>query len=215
MFTALMRVQWKFTKGAALLATLFGFAIPLASVQIASENNADPAYLVVRMQAFGIAYALLAAGVGLIFANLAWSPDHKGRHVYALVLPVDRSRYAAMRLGAGVLFLILPALGVLVGSLIAVAVAPIPPGLHGYPFALAFRFLLASAVAFSIFFAVSASTPKAAGMILGMLASLLVVSFLLSAMSVDFSVLDRVGDLLFSEVGPLSVFTGRWMLVDA
>ena len=215
MFKALMAVQWKWTKGAALVGTLVGFAIPLASVQ-AIDSQAISAVLVVeRMQEFGIAYALLAGGVGLAFALLAWSADHKGRHVYALALPIDRSRYAANRFGAGALFLLLPFLGVLAGSLLAVAMANIPMGLHFYPLSLSLRFLLASAVAFSIFFAVASSTPKAAGMILGSLATVLIVAFFLSMVSIPFDLLGHVLNLLFNEPGPLSVFTGRWMLIDA
>ena len=215
MFKAMLTVQWKWSRGAVLLATLCGFAIPLASVQVMDEDAMDVAYLVARMQGFGIGYALLAGGIGVIFALLAWSSDHKGRHVYALSLPVGRARYAAMRFGAGALFLSLPALGVFSGSLLAVMVATIPPGLHAYPLSLAFRFLLASTVAFSMFFAVAASTSKAAGVVLGVIASGLIVAFIFSAASINYDVLGRAADLLFNEPGPLSVFTGRWMLIDA
>lgn len=215
MFKALMTVQWKWSKGAALLATICGFAIPMASVQTSMPEYMGPGSVVARMQEFGIAYALLAAGVGLAFALLAWSSDHKGRHVYALSLPIDRSRYAAMRFAAGALFLLLPALGVLLGCLLAIALMHVPAGLHAYPLSLALRFLLASAVSFSIFFAVAASTPKAAGMILGGFASILVVAFVLSLTSIQFDLLGYSRDFLFTEPGPLSVFTGRWMLIDA
>ncbi len=215
MFKALMRVQWKWCKGAALLATILGFAVPLGSVQSLHPEFMYSVSVVARMQEFGIAYALLAAGVGLAFAILAWSSDHKGRHVYALALPVNRSRYALMRFGAGALFLLLPSLGVLVGCLVAISLMNVPLGLHAYPFSLALRFLLASGVSFSIFFAIAASTPKAAGMILGGLASLLIVTFLLSLTSVHFDLLGHASDFLFTEPGPLSVFTGRWMLIDA
>ena len=215
MFKALMMVQWKWSKGAALLATILGFAVPLASVQTLHPEFMYSVSVVARMQEFGIAYALLAAGVGLAFAVLAWSADHKGRHVYALALPVNRSRYALMRFGAGALFLVLPSLGVLVGCLVAISLMNVPVGLHAYPFSLALRFLLASGVSFSIFFAVASSTPKAAGMILGSLASLLIVTFLLSLTSFHFDVLGHASDFLFTEPGPLSVFTGRWMLIDA
>src|SRR2546430_1949303 len=141
MFKALMKVQWKWTKGAALLATLLGFAIPLASVQslvLAYSGDIPPgAISVVRaMQYFGVWYTLLAAGVGLAFAVLAWAPDHRGRHVYALSLPITRSKYAAMRFVSGALFLLLPAVGVLVGTLIAAAITPLPTGLQAYPIAL-------------------------------------------------------------------------------
>lgn len=215
MFNALMAVQWKWTKGAALLATLMGFALPIASVQALGEQQFGPGYIVDRMQSFGVAYALLAGGAGLAFALLAWSADHRGRHVYALSLPVSRSRYAVMRFGAGALFLLLPAAGVLAGSVIAVVIANVPNGLHGYPFALTLRFLLASVVAFSIFFAIAASTPRTAGMLLGGVAAVLFIAFVFNAASVDIDVLPRVAEFLFVAPGPLSVFTGRWMLIDA
>jgi hypothetical protein len=216
MFKALLTVQWKWTRGAALLGLILGFGIPLASVQWPLEGyGSEVANVVGRMQSFGVAYALLAAGVGLAVALFAWSADHRGRHVYALSLPVRRSRYAAMRFGAGALFLLIPAAGVLVGSLVAIAIAHVPEGLHAYPLSLAVRFLLASGVAYSIFFAIAASTPKAAGIVLGGLAALIVASIFLSAASVNVNVMGRVGDFVFSQPGPLSVFTGRWMLIDA
>ena len=214
MFKALMAVQWKWTKGAALLASIIGFGIPLASME-GTLGYPNAGETVLRMQGFGVAYTVLAGGVGLAFALFAWSPDHRGRHVYALALPVERSKYAAMRFGAGLLFLTLPTLGVLAGSTIAIAVFTIPAGLHAYPISLALRFFLASCVAFAIFFAISASTPKAAGMVLGVFACLVLMDFLLSAASVDFNLLGHVADFLFTGPGPLAVFTGRWMLIDA
>lgn len=218
MFKALMVVQWKWTKWAALLTTLAGFAIPIASVQVvAMRSNSymqEAGYVVGVMQQFAVVYALLAAAVGLAFAFAAWSNDHKGRHIYALSLPVSRSKYAAMRFAAGAIFLLLPTLGVLVGCLIASIIAPIPAGLHAYPIALALRFLLASGVAFAIFFAIAASTPKAAGLVLGGVASILVIAIILAAADIQFDLLGHVSGFLFSEPGLLSVFTGRWMLVD-
>lgn len=213
MFKALMRVQWKGSRGTVVLGAILGFTIPLASINLGSDPL-HPGEVVARMQEFGIAYALLAGGVGLALALFAWSADHRGRHVYALSLPVDRSRYAAMRFGAGALFLLLPALGVLVGSLVAVAIASVPAGLHGYPVSLALRFLLASAVAFSLFFAVASATPRAAGMVLGGIASLLIVSFILSLTTTEFDLLGTTVEFLLGP-GPLGVFTGRWMLIDA
>ena len=50
MFKALMAVQWKWSKGAALLATIFGFAIPLASVQTDLPEYMGAGSVVARMQ---------------------------------------------------------------------------------------------------------------------------------------------------------------------
>ena len=50
---------------------------------------------------------------------------------------------------------------------------------------------------------------------LGGLASIVLVAFILSLTSIKFDLLGHTQDLLFSEPGPLSVFTGRWMLIDA
>lgn len=218
MFRALMAVQWKWTRWAALVATLVGFAIPIASAQAVVMGNDGYAMLaghvVSVMQSFAVGYALLAAAVGLGFAIAAWSNDHRGRHIYALSLPISRSMYSAMRFGAGATFLLLPTLGVLVGSLIAAMITPIPAGMHAYPIALTLRFLLSSALAFSLFFAIAASTPKAARLVLGLVASVFVVAFILSAASVEYNLLGRAANFLFAEPGLLSVFTGRWMLID-
>lgn len=216
MFSAMLKVQWKWTRAAALVGLILGFAIPLASVQWSEDQyGSQVANVVARMQSFGVAYALLAAGIGLSVAFIAWSADQRGRHVYALSLPVRRSRYAAMRFGAGALFLLIPAAGVLIGSLVAIAIAHIPEGLHAYPVSLTLRFLLASGVAYAIFFAIASSTPKAAGLTLGLMGALVVVSIALSAASVNVNPLGAASDFVFSEPGPLSVFTGRWMLIDA
>lgn len=212
MFKALMTVQWKWSRGVALLATILGFAVPIASMQLIEST--DPGGFVRDMQQFGVVYAVLAAGVGLAFAMFAWGSDHKGRHVYALSLPVSRARYAAMKFASGLIFLVVPAAGVLVGCLIASVVAPIPPGLHAYPFSLTLRFFFASCVAFSMFFAVASSTPKAAGAILAAIATVFVAQFLISTANSDFDLLSHVADLIFTAPGVLSVFTGRWMLID-
>lgn len=216
MFKALMAVQWKWTKWAAFLATLAGFAIPIASVQSVARRDygQQAGFIIGSMQQYAVVYAVLAGAIGLVFASLAWSNDHKGRHIYALSLPVSRAKYAAMRFAAGVIFLLLPTLGVLAGCLIASVIVPLPIGLHTYPIALTLRFLLASGLAFSIFFAIAASTPKTAGLILGGIATVFLVAFILSAAEIKYDLLGHVSSFLFTEPGLLSVFTGRWMLVD-
>lgn len=217
MWNAILGVQWKRSRIAALLAALLAFSIPFLSIQLlrVGPEGGRAAFMVAAMQSMGVAYALVAAGTGLAYGMLAWSADRRTRHVYALSLPVTRTRYAGMRFGAGALFLLIPALALLVSCAIAIAIIQMPAGLHAYPFSLTLRFLLASAVAYAVFFAAASITPRTAGIILGILAALVVVSFALSALSIRANPLVAVLDVLFGPAGPLSVFTGRWMLIDA
>lgn len=213
MFEAILRTQWKSSRIPVLLATLVGFALPLASLQSAQGAN-NAIQFIMEMQRWAGGYALLAAGIGLIVAMAAWQPDHAGRHVYAMALPVTRARYAMFRMGAGALFLVPPVLGVLGGALVVAASNAIPGGLHVYPFALALRFLFAAAVAYGIFFAIAAGTSQSAGVILGLIAAVLFTEYLLSVTGADTGIVKPILDFVFTQPGVLSIFAGRWMLVD-
>lgn len=212
MFRAILRTQWKGSRTLVLLTTILAFALPLASLNSA-RGTVNATQFISSMQAWAGGYALLAAGLGLLVAMSAWQADHAGRHVYALSLPVSRSRYTVMRMGAGALFMVPPVLAVLLGSLI-VAASDIPNGLHAYPFALAVRFAFAAAVAYAIFFAIASSTPQTAGVILGVIAAVLFTQYLMSVMGAKVDILEPIARFIFVKPGVLSIFTGRWMLVD-
>lgn len=213
MFRAILATQWKGARVVVLLATLVGFALPLASLRSAQEAF-NAMQFVNSMQQWGAAYAILAAALGLLVAMAAWQPDHAGRHVYALSLPITRSRYTMMRLGAGALFLAPPMIGVLAGALVVAASSAIPAGLHAYPFALAMRFALAALVAYAIFFAIASSTPQTAGVILGAIAAILFTQYLISVLGSSESIIEPIINFVFFRPGLLSIFAGRWMLVD-
>src|ERR1043165_4015012 len=140
MFRAITETQWKWTRGVALLATLAGFVVPVLSVQAAQSAIRRADDFVGAMQQFSVGYSLLAAGAGLMIALAAWGHDHRGRHVYALSLPIARRHYAVLRYGAGAIFLAAPVAGVLVGALVVAAFGGVPAGLHVYPIALTLRF---------------------------------------------------------------------------
>jgi hypothetical protein len=214
MFKAITETQWKWTRGPALLATLLGFLLPVASLQVARPELLQPDAFVMLMQQFSVGYSVLAAGVGLVVALAAWSNDHRGRHVYALSLPVPRWQYALMRFGAGALFLLAPVGGLLAGSLVVAAFGAIPEGLHAYPVALSLRFGFAAAVAYSIFFAISASTPRTAGVLLGLIGVGVLAQVVLPMVAIHFDVLGGISRFVFDSSGILSVFSGRWMLID-
>lgn len=212
MFRAILRTQWKGSRTLVLLATIVAFALPLASLSNA-RGALNSTQFIGAMQRWAGGYALLAAGLGLLLAMAAWQPDHAGRHVYALSLPISRARYTLMRMGAGAAFMVPPILAVLVGSLI-VAVSDIPNGLNAYPVALALRFAFAAAVAYAIFFAIASSTPQTAGVILGIIAAVFFTQYLMSVMGAKVDILEPIARFIFVKPGVLSIFTGRWMLVD-
>lgn len=213
MFRAILMTQWKWSRLIILLATIAGFVLPLASLQSASTAF-DAATFVTAMQAWATGYALLAAMVGLLVALSAWQPDHAGRHVYALSLPVSRARYTALRFGAGSVFLAIPIVAVLIGCLVVAGIGAIPAGLHAYPLELTVRFALAAFVAYAIFFAIASSTPQAAGVVIGVIVAVLFTQYLLTVGGSKVDIIQPIGDFLFVRPGLFSVFTGRWMLVD-
>jgi hypothetical protein len=166
------------------------------------------------VQSWGTLYPLLATALGLLVAIAAWAADHRGRHIHALTLPLLRWQYVLLRFGAGLVLLAAPIAAVLVGASLAVLTATLPPGLQAYPLALAVRFGFAVFVAYAVFFAVSAGTARTAGIILGAIATLILVQVVASVASVELDLFAALQTILLLGPGPLAVFTGRWMLVD-
>jgi hypothetical protein len=166
------------------------------------------------MQAWGTAYALLAGAVGLFVAWLAWASDHRGHHVYALSLPVARWRYVLLRFVAGVVLLVPVVIALAIGALLAVGTATVPAGLHVYPIALTLRFAFAALVSFAIFFGISAASVRAAAVILGAVGVVVAASILTDASGLQWQIGTRAIDFLMVYPGILSVFSGRWTLID-
>lgn len=213
MFRAITETQWKGTRGAALLATFVAFMIPLMALSSTrSMMHADQ--FVLAIGNWGPGYAMVAAGAGLLVALSAWSPDHRGRHVYALSLPVPRWKYALMRYGAGGLFLLAPVAGTLAGALVVTMSGDIPLGLHAYPIALTVRFALAAGVSYSMFFAAASATAKTAGIVLAAIGGVLLLQYALSMLSIQYNLIGGISEFLFSSPGVLSVFSGSWALID-
>ena len=209
MLNAILWSQWKPTRGLVLITSIIAFALPVSSITITSTLRAQD--VTRAMQQYGALYPMLAALTGLLVAMSAWAPDHAGRHTYALSLPISRSSYAGMRFVAGAAFIGVTAIALLLGALLVALGAAIPEGLHAYPF----RFALAALVSYSVFFAISSSTSQTAGVILGMIATLLLTQFVLTMADVDYNVLEKVIEFLAFRPGLFSVFAGRWMLIDA
>lgn len=217
MFRQILAVQWRWSRLVIVFLGLAGFAIPMLLVRGLGDPTAgrwQVLAILANIQGWGQLFPLLAGGSGLALALTAWGPDHAGRHVYALSLPLPRWHFALLRYGAGAVLLLAVVFGVLLGCLIAVASATLPAGLQAYPFAVTLRFALAAFVAYSAFFAVSAGTSRTAGYVLGVLGGLILLQVILSAVGLDIDILGATLWRLFIWPGPLEVFTGRWMLID-
>ena len=217
MFRVMLYSQWKWTRLIVLVGSVAGFALPLVSVRGAAPGDSSPLQapeLLHAVQSWGVLYPVLAASLGLLVAIATWTPDHRGRHVYALALPLPRWRYVLLRFGAGSLLLAAPIMAVLVGALVATSSAAIPAGLQGYPIALAVRFALAVLVAFAVFFAVSAGTARTAGIVLALIGGVVLVQVIASVARVDLDLLGKLQMVVLNWPGPLAIFTGRWMLID-
>lgn len=217
MFRAILFSQWKWSRLIVILGAIAGFALPLISVQGAATAERSPLAaeeLLRAVQSWGTLYPVLAAALGLLVAIATWAPDHRGRHVHALTLPLPRWRYVLLRFASGATVLAGPIVAVCAGALLATAFATIPPGLQGYPLALALRFTLAVLVAYAVFFSISAGTTRTAGIILGGLGAIIVVQIVASVAGVELGLTDALQWLTLNWPGPFAVFGGRWMLID-
>lgn len=217
MFLMMLFTQWKWSRQILLPAVLAAFVLPIWSVQRAGDPNQswwEARQLLASVQTWAVAYPVLAAGIALAVAMTAWGADHRGRHVYALSLPVPRWHYALQRFGAGIILLAVPVVALWIGAVVAAATVTIPTGLHTYAGALALRFALASAVAYAVFFAITAGTTRTAGYVLAIIGGLIAVQILTAAAGLEIRIIPFVGDRLLLWPGPLEIFSGRWMLID-
>lgn len=217
MFRVILWGQWKWSRMMVIGSVLAGFLLPLLSVRIGSptEGSATSAQELLRqVRGWGSVYPLFAAGLGLLLAVSAWAPDHRGKHIHALSLPITRARYVLLRYGAGWCLLAPAVVALLAGALLVQGTTTLPAGFQAYPLALTLRFALATGVAFSIFFAIAGGTPRTAGLVLvGVV--LLVLGAIFGAQA-GLPLDDVLGalDAIFGPRGPFGVFGGHWMLID-
>jgi len=122
MFRVMLYSQWKWTRLIVALGSIAAFALPLVSVQGAARADSNPLQageLLQAVQSWGTLYPVLAAALGLLVAIATWAPDHRGRHVHALSLPLPRWRYVLLRFGAGTTLLAAPVIAASAGALLA------------------------------------------------------------------------------------------------
>jgi hypothetical protein len=217
MFCVILWSQWKWSRMVVVGGAVAGLLLPLFSVRIGSptEGSATSAQeLLHQVRSWGSVYPLFAAGLGLLIAISAWAPDHRGRHIHALSLPIPRWRYVLLRYAAGWCLLAPAMLALMAGALMVQATIVLPVGFQAYPLALTLRFALACGVAFSIFFAIAGGTPRTAGMVLGGIALLIVLVMVAGESGLQADTIIGALGALFGVHGPFGLFGGQWMLVD-
>lgn len=213
MFRVLLYHQWKSVRLPLFALVAGAFAVPLVAATAATSDATAYSALDIGASLANL-YPLLAGAAGLLMAISSWSADHRGGNVYAMALPISRSRYATLRFGVGALLLAAPIAALAVGALAASSMAPIPEGLTAYPVALAVRFALAALVAYAMFFAISAGSPRIAGYVILALVAIPLLQVLLGMLGADVNILRPIGSFLFDTPGPFDIFGGRWMLID-
>ena len=218
MFRQILWAQWLAARLAVVILGVLAFAAPLLAVfwggDLRSAGSDQVAYWLQGSERIAALLPYLALLVGVAAGFLAWSPDHAGRHVYALSLPVSRARFVALRFGAGAVITAVPALALLVGAIVASLSVSLPEGLHAYPAQLTLRFLLASLTLYAIIFALSISTKRAQLLTAGAIGGVILADLLLAAWDVHFSVTAETLVLLTTWPGPLSILAGAWTLFD-
>ena len=218
MFKEILRAQWRGARLAVLILTVLAFAAPLTTVywggDLRSTDSDRVAFWLAAAERVGALLPYLALLIGAAAGFLAWAPDHAGRHVYALSLPVSRPRLVALRFAAGAVITAVPAVALLVGAVVASLSVALPEGLHAYPVQLTVRFLLASLTIYAIIFALSIATKRAQLLVAGALGGVLLADIILAAWNAGFSVTANTLVWLTTWPGPLSILAGSWTLFD-
>lgn len=219
MFRAVLFTQWKWVRWPLLVGTILAFGTPVMSVQgiglaeLFGGPGHGTAAVLASMELWSTGYPILAAGLALLVAATGWAPDERGKHVYAMSLPVPRWHYVLLRIAAGGVLLLAPVIALTAGALTATAATTLPLGIHAYPIALSLRFMLAVAVAYALMFLAAASGQRVGYFVSGAF-GVVVAAQIVLALFGSFNLIYWIGGLLLQWPGPLEIFTGRWMLID-
>lgn len=218
MLLQVLRAQWMTARPVVVLVAILAFAIPLGSVFYGGDVATGSSYQVSNWlsssRTVGQAIPVVALALGLLLGMAAWAPDHLGRHVYALSLPIPRWRFVMLRFASGLILLAGPVVALGVGAALASAAVDLPAGVHAYPVQLTLRFALSAVVMFAIFFTISIGTRRAVVLTLGSILGLVVADIMLGAVGSEAVVVETVTMVLTRFPGPLAILLGRWALFD-
>jgi hypothetical protein len=217
MFSQTLYVQWKWNRDFLAFYTAVGFAAPLVIIWIALPHLGltSPRELVSVGGAIGAVCGGIAGLAGMSVAWQGYAVDDRVGHIYTLSLPITRLRALWLRAITAAATLMVPALGIWIGGMIAASQMNLPATLESYAGSLAIRALLTSWLVHACIFALRHSAGRKAKAILGLLAGALIVLFVLAAGSPSTrEQIIRLAQLFSSSPGPFGVLFGRWTLID-
>jgi hypothetical protein len=217
-FRTMLFVQWKLQRAELLGLTLVAAVIPPIATWPGLDDGPDLVSALVRMVDTGTMIApggaLLALSLGALLAMRPFMLDARVRHTYALALPVRRSTYALMRAASGIALCLIPAVGFLIGALVAAEAIPDSMWVRKYPAALAVRFLLATATAFAVFFGIQYGLGNRARRWLLIVGLTVVATEILAQALFRISMVGPTIELLSGSFSPVRLFIDRWKLFD-
>jgi len=217
MFGQTLYVQWKWNRDFLAFYTLVGFAAPLLILWIALPHLglSSARELVTVGGVVGAGVAVISVLAGITVAWQGYGVDERGGHIYALSLPITRTRALAIRAGTAAVILTLPAIGVWIGSMLAAGQAALPATLHSYAGSLAGRALLASWLTHACVFALRYSAGRRANLVLAtLIITVGALAFATETVPSARGAIIRAGDAVISTQGPFGVLFGRWTLID-
>lgn len=217
MFRQILFTQMRWTRTLVIAMAVLAFLTPAIAWWMGGMSTVypeRPAAIITGFQTVGAMLTLIAGLGAFLVAAYPWMMDAASKHVFPLSLPIRWREYLAMRFGAGVLSLLVPALALYLGSLFALSFVDLPPTLRAYPGTLALRFLAAALIAYSVTFALQyLAGRRATAIILGILVGGLAVYAVFNVLGLA-PMMDRFVSGLFEFPGPLAVFASDWTLVD-
>ena len=219
-------LQWKASRWLLLPFVLLCFGLPQVAVRTSAQlsmlddTTMSGSWLIYALQSWMPIFPVLAAAAGFTAALSAWNWDHKMHHIYALALPIKRSRYATLKLTAGATALVLPTVALLAGAIIAMTTVDMPAGVRGYPVSFTMHFLLAALLAYALGFAMAAGTIRTTVIVMLTLIvffvfGTIITGYINAVSSLDLvSPVDMLTELFVNWAGPFRVFGGEWVLID-
>jgi hypothetical protein len=215
-FRTMLFVQWKLQRAELLgLAVVAALIAPL-SMWTNAQAFVDSGQWLTNLENSSDLIRILAASLatiaGALLAVRPFALDGRARHTYALALPVQRSDYALMRAASGFLLALIPAIGFLIGAIVAAQGVPETLVVRKFPFELTLRFLLALSTAFVMFFGIQYGLGGRTRrwILLALLTVLGVEVF--SQFTLRASVVGAVVEVLRGSFSPIRVFLDRWVL---